>query len=80
MYAANATRFAQGYRELARQLKLPGHDNTQVDTCKLVSDWLNEDDGDTQWLFVLDNADDADDWTRTLSNVVGADGNEWGEV
>ena len=60
MYAANATRFVQGYRELARQLKLPGHEDTQVDTCKLVSDWLNQDDDDAQWLFVLDNADDAD--------------------
>jgi tetratricopeptide (TPR) repeat protein len=27
--------------------------------CKLVSDWLNDDD-DAQWLFVLDNADDVD--------------------
>jgi tetratricopeptide (TPR) repeat protein len=59
VYAANATRFVQVYRELARRLKLPSHEDTRVDTCKLVSDWLNDDD-DAQWLFVLDNADDVD--------------------
>jgi hypothetical protein len=71
VYAANATRFVQGYRELARRLKLPGHEDTQVDTCKLVSDWLNDDD-DAQWLFVLDNADDVDIFSHRAGVVTSA--------
>ena len=60
MYAANDSRFIQGYRDISRQLRLPGHEDAQVDTCKLVSDWLDGDDHDAQWLLILDNADDAD--------------------
>jgi len=60
VYAANDSRFVQGYRDISRQLRLPGHEDAQVDTCKLVSDWLDGDDHDAQWLLILDNADDAD--------------------
>ena len=58
MYAANATRFVQAYQDIARRLKLPRSEDPHVDTCQLVSNWLDEADGD-EWLMIVDNADDA---------------------
>jgi hypothetical protein len=59
VYAANAARFDQAYRDIGRKLKLPGIDNPEVDACELVSDWLNEDESG-EWLMILDNADSSD--------------------
>jgi tetratricopeptide (TPR) repeat protein len=56
VYAANAARFDQAYRDIARKLKLPRIDDPDVDVCKVVLDWLNEEDSG-QWLLILDNAD-----------------------
>jgi len=56
VYAANAVRFDQAYRDIARKVKLPRVDDPDVDLCELVADWLNEDDSG-QWLMILDNAD-----------------------
>ena len=69
---ANDTRFVQGYRDIGRQLRLPGHEDAQVDTCKLVSDWLDRDDHDVQWLLILDNADDADLFSHRAGAVASA--------
>jgi tetratricopeptide (TPR) repeat protein len=57
VYAANATLFVQAYQDIARQLKLPGSEDAQLDTCQLVSNWLDEADGGG-WLIIVDNADD----------------------
>jgi hypothetical protein len=59
IYAANAARFDQAYRDIARKLKLPRVDDTDIDACELLSDWLN-DDGSGPWLMILDNADNRD--------------------
>jgi tetratricopeptide (TPR) repeat protein len=59
VYAANAARFDQAYKDIGRKLKLPGIDNPEVDACELVSDWLNEDESG-EWLMILDNADNSD--------------------
>jgi hypothetical protein len=48
----------QAYQDIARRLKLPGSEDPQIDTCHLVSNWLDEADGD-RWLVIVDNADDA---------------------
>ena len=57
VYAANETRFAQAYRDIADKVHLPGREDPQVDVCKLVYEWLNETE-DVPWLVILDNADD----------------------
>lgn len=56
MYAANSSRFYDAYQDIARRLKLPGHDAAAVDPRETVLNWLHEEDG--QWLMILDNADD----------------------
>ena len=58
MYAANHTAFEQDYSDIARRLKLPGYENPQIDTCKLVTRWLDE-EADGTWLMILDNVDNA---------------------
>jgi hypothetical protein len=58
VYAANETRFIQGYRDIAHKLRLPGCEDPKADTGRLVRNWLNETE-DVPWLMVLDNADQA---------------------
>jgi len=54
----------QAYRDIAQTLKLSGCNDSKIDPCELVLQWLNEDDsGD--WLLILDNADDADLFFRS---------------
>ncbi len=59
VYAANADRFDQSYKDVARKLQLPRVDDPDVDVCELVSDWFNNDDNG-HWLIILDNADNSD--------------------
>lgn len=49
----------QGYKDIARKLKLPGNDDPNVDTLQTVFEWFC-DDANGPWLMVLDNADDND--------------------
>ena len=49
--------FLKSYRELARQLKLPGWDNPEINIAKLFSDWLRDPMNGT-WFMVVDNIDD----------------------
>ena len=58
VYGANPTYFERGYQEIARRLNLPGWDEEKVDSLELVSSWFN-DESNSQWLLVIDNADDA---------------------
>jgi pentatricopeptide repeat protein len=57
VHASNVARFDQAYKHIAASLRLPGHDNPEIDTLQLLCDWLsNENNG--AWLMILDNADD----------------------
>ena len=63
IHASNATRFEQGYRDIASKIQLPGRDDPKVNILWLVSNWLcHEKNG--QWLMILDNADDNDVFFR----------------
>jgi tetratricopeptide (TPR) repeat protein len=57
IHASNATRFKQGYREIASVAEIPGRDNPNIDILQLVNRWLS-DEKNSDWLMVLDNADD----------------------
>jgi len=57
VYASNAARFEQSYRDIADRVKIFGRQDPKADIFKLVYDWLcNSKD---RWLLVLDNVDDA---------------------
>jgi tetratricopeptide (TPR) repeat protein len=51
----------QAYRDVARQLRIPGWEEEKADVKDLVQGHLSKDDA-SQWLVVFDNADDIDMW------------------
>ena len=58
MYASNAARFEQAYRDIADVIKIAGREDPGANIFKLVHDWLRGCGG--TWLMILDNVDDAD--------------------
>ncbi|KAH0538073.1 hypothetical protein FGG08_005335 [Glutinoglossum americanum] len=56
VHASNFARFEEGYKNIAKELALPGFDDPDVDTLQLVLRWLSN-DVNSPWLLVLDNAD-----------------------
>ncbi|OSS43475.1 hypothetical protein B5807_11954 [Epicoccum nigrum] len=67
VYASNAARFEQSFRDIADSVKLAGRHDPQANIFKLVHDWLRG--CKHRWLLVLDNVDDA----RFLVNRPAAD-------
>lgn len=59
VYAANAERFDQAYKDIAEKLGLPRRNDPNADVCQLVFEWLNQ-DTKARWLMVVDNADDGE--------------------
>lgn len=59
VHSSNRNRFAQAYKEIAKNLNLHGLDDPTIDSLQLVKEWLSDDDSGP-WLMVLDNADDKD--------------------
>ncbi|CAI6342480.1 unnamed protein product [Periconia digitata] len=57
VYAGNATRFKQAYRDIATRVELPGWDNPKSEILQVVYNWLR-DENNGRWLMILDNADD----------------------
>ncbi|EDO03145.1 hypothetical protein SS1G_05625 [Sclerotinia sclerotiorum 1980 UF-70] len=59
--ATNTESLHQAYREVARQLKIPGSDEDKADAKKLVQNYLSK-ESVGRWLLVFDNADDVNMW------------------
>jgi tetratricopeptide (TPR) repeat protein len=57
VHASTFDRFEQAYRDIAKDISIPGAEDPQNDTLVIVRDWLNK-PANGSWLFVLDNADD----------------------
>ncbi|KAH7108877.1 P-loop containing nucleoside triphosphate hydrolase protein, partial [Dendryphion nanum] len=57
VYASNAVRFEQSYRDIADRVKISGRRDSKANIFQLVHDWLR--DGKSRWLLILDNVDDA---------------------
>jgi hypothetical protein len=57
VYASNAARFEQSFREIADSVKIAGRQDPQANILELVHDWLRG--YKHRWLLVLDNVDDA---------------------
>lgn len=61
VHGGSRSRFETDYRNIAGVLDLPGRKDSDVDTLRLVTDWLNV-EANGPWLMILDNADDRDLW------------------
>ncbi|EPE36432.1 P-loop containing nucleoside triphosphate hydrolase [Glarea lozoyensis ATCC 20868] len=59
IHTSSFDQFEQAYREIAKQMSIPGTEDPQSDTLVLVRDWLNTLENGS-WLLILDNADDID--------------------
>lgn len=57
VYGATAQNFDDGYRKIARELQIPGHDDPSVGHRRVVPRELNKTETGP-WIMVLDNADD----------------------
>jgi tetratricopeptide (TPR) repeat protein len=70
VHASSEARFREGYQQIAERAKIPGWDQTNVDSLKLVQSWLsNEANG--RWLMIVDNADDAEVFTGMSTDGTG---------
>ncbi|GIC93461.1 uncharacterized protein Aud_009949 [Aspergillus udagawae] len=65
--ATNGESLHQAYRDVARQLRIPGWEEEKADVKRLVQGHLSKDDAG-QWLVVFDNADDIDVWIAKVGS------------
>ena len=72
VHCGSVARFDQGYKEIARKLKLPGLHDPAIDVVKSVYDWLSDDDNGS-WLLVLDNADDQEMFFKSSARLTSHD-------
>lgn len=73
IYTANSTQFVQAYQDIARRLRLPDCEDSDVNPCELVSKWIDDNDG-SGWLMILDNADNADLFFRSADLIISSAG------
>ncbi|TVY38157.1 Kinesin light chain [Lachnellula subtilissima] len=66
VYGGSRSRLAEAYQEIAKELRIPGLDQPNVDVLTVVSDWLSE-KSNGPFLMILDNADDAEIWEKSGS-------------
>ena len=59
VYAYNAERLRKAFDDIAKQVKIPGHQDPEADTLRLVKEWF-ESDASGQWLLIIDNVDDTE--------------------
>ncbi|KAM0554742.1 hypothetical protein ACHAPJ_006814 [Fusarium lateritium] len=57
VHASSAERFSEAYANIAKECKIPGHEDPSFDALPTVRDWLASDESG-QWLMIIDNADD----------------------
>ncbi|KAI5777283.1 hypothetical protein EDC01DRAFT_624203 [Geopyxis carbonaria] len=62
VHAGSKTRFQQDYCKIAAALELPGIEDPKVDICNLLKIWFEGPKSGTDWILVLDNADNANDF------------------
>ncbi|KAI9766209.1 MAG: hypothetical protein M1839_005011 [Geoglossum umbratile] len=68
IHASTVSRMDQGYKDIARKLRMPGWNAQNVDRFQLVSEYLN-DEVHGPWLLVLDNADDLETFFSAKSDL-----------
>ena len=68
MYGGSKPRFETDYQRIAIALDLPGREDHEIDTLRMVCDWLS-DRTNGLWLMVLDNADDHELWLGSTART-----------
>jgi UDP-2,3-diacylglucosamine pyrophosphatase LpxH len=71
--ASDINSLQQAYRDVAKQLRIPGWDEEKTDVKKLVQAHLSRADV-RPWLLVFDNADDLGMWIRLPGSEPGSEG------
>ncbi|GFF49002.1 hypothetical protein IFM58399_08447 [Aspergillus lentulus] len=71
--ASTIANFEQGYRDIARALRLPGHEDPMMDPGPQVCECLSK-NITVRWLMVLDNLDDAQTITSQIASIPGLGG------
>ncbi|KAJ5569107.1 hypothetical protein N7450_011593 [Penicillium hetheringtonii] len=56
VHASNEARFEQSFRDIAHQIRIPGHQDPKINIFKLVEHWLR-DEKNGKWICILDNVD-----------------------
>ncbi|CAG9979826.1 unnamed protein product [Clonostachys byssicola] len=57
--ASDRSHFENAFRDIARRLQLPSHDDPDIDALPLVSSWLSQPENGT-WLMVVDSVENTD--------------------
>ncbi|CAN9127988.1 unnamed protein product [Alternaria alternata] len=70
--ADNVTKMEEGFREIAKALRIYGSSDRDADVFSLVYDWLRN-EANTTWLMIIDNADDKDVFTHRPPKYKGSD-------
>jgi hypothetical protein len=68
--ASDATSFDNAYREIGRQLKIPGLEDDKADVKRLVKTRLSQ-ESTGKWLMIVDNADDFEIFYRDKDSNFG---------
>ncbi|WZH48136.1 uncharacterized protein QYS62_009302 [Fusarium acuminatum] len=78
VHASSAERFSEAYSNIARECKIPRHEDPSFDALSEVKEWLESKESG-QWLMIIDNADDmrlffpqADNFSKSTSNNEGS--------
>ncbi|KAF2132449.1 hypothetical protein P153DRAFT_335387 [Dothidotthia symphoricarpi CBS 119687] len=69
VYASNAARFEESFRDIAECAKIAGRHDPQKDVLKLVHNWLRH--CKERWLVILDNVDDVGSLLDVRANDTG---------
>ena len=59
VYAYNAERLRKAFDDIAKQVKIPGHQDPGAATLRLVKEWF-ESDASGHWLLIIDNVDNTE--------------------
>lgn len=68
VHASSTERFSEAYGNIARECKIPGHEDPSFDALSGVRDWLESKESG-QWLMIIDNADDMQLFFPQASNL-----------
>ena len=79
IHASTPQKIYQAYHDIGRKLTIPGWNDPAVNTFKLVSEWLSNNEH-RSWLLVLDNADDMETFFGAKSNPLSTGSEQIGPL
>jgi tetratricopeptide (TPR) repeat protein len=79
IHASTPQKIDQAYHDIGRKLTIPGWNDPAVNSLKLVSEWLSNDEHGS-WLLVLDNSDDMETFFGAKSDLSSAGSEQTGPI